>query len=196
MYKDFSERYYSIIDEYVDFHENGTGKTTGEETFIGSSLMRWVFHINNIIKATKSTSIIDFGCGKAMGYHNKITADDVLYENVQDFWKINDICLYDPGVKKYNEYPKKKADGIICTDVIEHIPPEDINKFVEELFKLANKFIFVVAATIPAEKTFKNGENVHLTIKSENEWLEIFRRFARENPNVRTFLEFNNPPKN
>jgi len=191
MYKDFSERYYSIIDENVDFHENGSEKLTGEETFLGSSLIRWVFHINNIIKETKSASLIDFGCGKAMGYLNKITADDVLYQNVQEFWKIDDVYLYDPGVKKYSEYPQKKADGIICTDVIEHIPPEDIYKFIEGLYKLANKFVFVVAATIPAEKTFKNGENVHLTIKSDDEWLEIFRGFARKNPGIRTFLEFN-----
>ena len=26
MYKDFSEKYYSTIEEYVDFHENGTEK--------------------------------------------------------------------------------------------------------------------------------------------------------------------------
>ena len=191
MYKDFSNKYYSIIDDYIDFHENGSEKASGEDTFLGTSLIRWVFHINNIIKDTQSSSLIDFGCGKAMAYHNKITADDILYKNVKDFWKIDDVFLYDPAVKKYNKYPKKKADGIICTDVIEHIPPQDINKFIEELYKLANKFVFVVAATIPAEKTFKNGDNVHLTIKNSDEWLGIFRGFARKNPEIRTFLEFN-----
>ena len=91
MYKEFSERYYSTIDEYVDFHENGTEESSAEYTFLGSSLIKWVFHINNIIKETKSNSLIDFGCGKAMGYLNKITADDVLYQNVKDFWKIKDV---------------------------------------------------------------------------------------------------------
>ena len=49
----------------------------------------------------------------------------------------------------------------------------------------------MVAATIPAEKTFKNGENVHLTIKNKNEWLDIFKSFAKQHPKVRTFIEFN-----
>ena len=89
MYKEFSERYYSTIDEYVDFHENGTEESSAEYTFLGSSLIKWVFHINNIIKETKSNSLIDFGCGKAMGYLNKITADDVLYQNVKDFVNIS-----------------------------------------------------------------------------------------------------------
>ena len=53
MYRDFSEKYYSTIEEYVDFHENGTEKFSGEDTFVGSSLIRWVFHINNIINCSK-----------------------------------------------------------------------------------------------------------------------------------------------
>ena len=192
MYDNFSEKYYSIIDEYVDFHENGTEKLPPEKTFQGTSLLKWVFQINKIIKDTKSHSLIDFGCGKALGYVSPIKVDNKVFKNVSDFWEINNMFLYDPGVKKYSKYPTRKADGIICTDVIEHIPPQDIKNFINELYKLSNKFIFVVAATNYAQKTFKNGENVHLTIKTKDEWITLFKDFAQQHPTVKTFIEFNN----
>ena len=39
------------------------------------------------------------------------------------------IHLYDPGVEEYSIYPKNKHDGVICTDVLEHIPEDDILRF-------------------------------------------------------------------
>ncbi len=191
MYDNFSEEYYSIINDYVEFHEKGTEKLAPERTFQGFSLMKWVMNIKEIITNSESKSIIDFGCGKAVGYLNPINFESKEYKNVSDFWGVKEVTLYDPGVKKYEKYPEKKADGIICTDVIEHIPPQDINKFIEDLYKLSNKFIFVVAATNLAQKTFKNGKNVHLTIKSRDEWISLFKSFAIKYPKIKTFIEFN-----
>ena len=88
MYKDFSERYYSTIEEYVDFHENGTEKFSGEETFVGSSLIRWVFHINNIIKATQSTSQLILDVAKQWVIIIKLSADEIIYEMYKIFGKL------------------------------------------------------------------------------------------------------------
>ena len=65
---------------------------------------------------------------------------------------------------------KEKADGVICVDVVEHIPEGDVINFIEELFKLSNKFVFIVIACYPAKKTLPDGRNVHLCIKSVQEW--------------------------
>ena len=191
MYDNFSEKYYSIIDEYVDFHENGTEKLPPEKTFQGTSLLKWVFQINKIIKDTKSHSLIDFGCGKALGYVSPIKVDNKVFKNVSDFWEINNMFLYDPGVKKYSKYPTRKADGIICTDVIEHIPPQDIKNFINELYKLSNKFIFVVIAIRPATKYFEDGNNIHLSLKKQDEWKKIFLSFKEKYPFVNQYIYFN-----
>ena len=34
----------------------------------------------------------------------------------------------------FSTYPKKKYDGVICTDVIEHIPESDVINFIDKLF--------------------------------------------------------------
>ena len=76
--------------------------------------------------------------------------------------------MYDPGVTDFSKYPTKKADGVICIDVVEHIPENDAISFIEELFKLANKFVFIVIACYPAKNTLPDGRNVHLCINSAN----------------------------
>ena len=68
-------------------------------------------------------SLIDFGCGKAKFYFNKIKIKEIEYKNVIEYWKIQDYYLYDPGVDKFSMYPSIKMDGVICIDVAEHMPP-------------------------------------------------------------------------
>jgi 2-polyprenyl-3-methyl-5-hydroxy-6-metoxy-1,4-benzoquinol methylase len=39
------------------------------------------------------------------------------------------FALYDPGYPKHSALPKGKYDGVICTDVIEHIDEKDLTGF-------------------------------------------------------------------
>ena len=166
----YSQNYFEIIEKYKNFHINGTKKLPPSKTFAGHSLVKWVFKIKKIIHKSNSKTIIDYGCGKAFLYHNQIKIGEDTYKNLQEYWVLNHIFLYDPAVDEYSQPPIKKTDGVICTDVIEHIPEEDILVFIENLFKLANKFVFFVIATIPATKYFDDGRNIHLCLKTEKEW--------------------------
>ena len=148
----YSEYYYEIIEKYKLFHKNGIKNQPGESTFLGYSLSKWIVKIQEKIKINNCSTLIDFGCGKGFLYKNKIKIGNKNYNSISDFWGIDDLYLYDPGIEEYSIYPKKKYDAVICTDVIEHIPEDDVINFIDNLFKLANKFIFVVIATIPASK--------------------------------------------
>lgn len=189
---DFSQEYFNTIELYKKFHSEGTKKLTPEQTFAGHSLIPWSYRIKQIIDLTESNSITDFGCGKALGYTHSFQMNQTIYQNLADYWKINFVQLYDPGVKEFSSYPTEKTDGIICTDVIEHIPSSDVNMFIDQLYSISAKFVFVVIATIPATKFFEDGRNIHLTIKKEQEWNEIFKNFNVKYPKIQTFLEFNN----
>ena len=108
-----------------------------------------------------------------------------------EYWKLDDVYLYDPGVKEFSVYPVRKFDGLICTDVIEHIPESDILQFIDNLFKLSNKFVFVVIATMPASKFFDDGRNIHLCLKTQEEWKKIFLEFKTKYPQINQYLYFN-----
>ena len=135
--------------------------------------------------------MLDFGCGKAFLYKNKFKIGDKEFTNLSDFWNLKNIYLYDPGLEEYSDYPKGKYDGIICTDVVEHIPEDDVLNFIDELFKLSNKFIFVVIATMPASKYFDDGKNIHLALKDQEEWKKIFLEFKKKYPNINQYIYFN-----
>ena len=111
--------------------------------------------------------------------------ENKIYKNISEYWGIKEYYLYDPAVKQYLVYPSKKMDGVICIDVVEHIPEEDVINFIDEVYKLANKFVFIVIACYPAKKTLPDGRNVHLSIKEAEEWKEIIDLFKK---NILIFL--------
>lgn len=45
---------------------------------------------------------------------------------LKDIWRVDSITLYDPGYEPYSTLPVGDFDGVICTDVLEHCPEEDI----------------------------------------------------------------------
>ena len=184
----FSKEYQETLEIYKQLHLNGTEFESAKNTFDGKSLKFFFHPIKQVLDFTKSDSIIDFGCGKAKYYFEEININNNSYSNIANFWNIDDIYLYDPGVKNFSKYPTKKADGVICTDVVEHIPESDAKSFIEELFKLANKFVFIVIACYPAKKTLPDGRNVHLCIKSANEWKKIIKDIRPKFPNISPYV--------
>ncbi len=192
MIKKYSDYYYEVIEKYKLFHENGIKNISGSRTFLGFSLEKWIIEIKKIIELNNCETVIDFGCGKGFLYNKKLKIGKYEYSNLSEFWNLKQIYLYDPGVKEYSKYPDNKFDGVICTDVIEHIPENDVVNFIEDLFKLSNKFIFVVIATIPATKYFDDGNNIHLSLKNENDWDEIFSDFKNKYPKINQYIFYNN----
>ena len=174
----FSQEYYNLIDQYKHAHKNGIKKNNQalpkDITFDGKSLRPWIKHIRDLINLTDSKSILDYGCGKAKFYNNKININNILYKNLGEYWKIDEIKLFDPGVQEYETYPDKNYDGVICTDVLEHINLIDLKNVVEDIFKFSNKFIFFVISTILDQKLLSDGRNVHQTVKDEKWWKNFF----------------------
>lgn len=192
----FSSEYHKLIKEYKYLHENGVGNITPQSTFVGGSLLKWATDINHLIKKKQISSLIDFGCGKAYYYENQIKITNkqikkkLVYDNLLSYWGINDCTLYDPGVKKYSKYPVKKKDLVICTDVLEHIPPEDTYNFIKDIFSLTNKLVFFVVHTKPSNKKLSNGKNVHTNLKTIEDWGKIFKSIHNEFRNIEVELKF------
>ena len=184
----FSENYQNLIKTYADLHNNGTTWDDAKDIFDGKSLEYFFESIKKIIDLTKSKSLIDFGCGKAKFYFNNILINEIEYNNVIEYWNIKDYYLYDPGVNNFSTYPNKKMDGVVCIDVVEHMPPVDVIDFIEDIFKLAKKFVFIVIACYLAKKKLPDGRNVHLSIKNPKEWEEIISKFKIKYPNISPFV--------
>ena len=120
--------------------------------------------------------MLDYGCGKAIQY---------LKENAHnEYFRGIMPSLYDPGVAKYSELPKGKFDGVICTDVLEHIEEDDLDVVIKGIFKKAKKFVYLGICNTPADSFLPDGRNSHVTLRSFNWWVD--KVFPLSNPEVIT----------
>jgi len=107
----------------------------------------------------ESKSILDYGCGRAG------TA-----EGIGKLMGITDIVKYDPAIPEYADYPDRDVDTVICTDVLEHVPEEELDNLFAQVWGYADKEVIFVIALQLAGEILPNGENAHCTVKPKEWW--------------------------
>ena len=126
----------------------------------GTSIINYIPKINQIIKDKDIKTILDYGCGKAKHHPKEWNA-----------------IKYDPAIQEYQNKPQDKYDLVISTDVLEHIPVENLKQTIDEIFGYSNKWVFVSVCCRKAEAILPNGYNAHATIESAKWWRELFKPY-------------------
>jgi len=183
-----SPRYRELSELYRRMHLEGERflNIPPEKTFPGESLPPQAGRIKRLITQTGASNILDYGSGKGQQYdlRNIRFADGSTAESIQDYWDVDFVQCYDPSYPPHSALPTGQFDGVICTDVLEHCPEEDVPWIVEELFGFATKFVFASVACYPARKRLPNGENAHCTVKPAKWWEDFLRDTAARHPGV------------
>jgi len=149
------ERYY--IKQYVELHKNNMFNHIGFFLNVG--------FIAHLVKTTGAKSLLDYGSGDGKQY------TEMEFHNA---WGIMP-SLYDPAIEEICVLADEQFDGIICTDVMEHIPHQNIIPTLIELFNKTTKFIYFNISLKPASKMLPNGENCHITLESWEWWVNKIR---------------------
>lgn len=134
--------------------------------FRGLSTIQYTDDIADLVKQTESETVLDFGSGKGEQYESTY--------RLQDKWGVKITC-YDPAYPKFAKLPENTFDGVICCDVMEHIPEEMVPDFLEQVISKANKFVFFGIATTLAKKGLPDGRNCHVTVKPYGWWHKQIR---------------------
>ena len=180
-----SQRYKDLLKEYEKLHAYSEGM------FNGRSLIRFAGPLKQIINKHKCETLLDYGCGKGHPYTDKfhtVPDSDFLDKPIHEFWDIKDITLYDPGEEEHNELPTGVYDIVICTDVLEHVPHQDLTWVIDEIFKYSTNVVFLNICCIPALKHFPNGENVHVSLYPVEEWLQFIARLSVDYPYLTIYV--------
>ncbi len=176
-----SPRYRELMALYQRMHEEGIPEEgrRPEATFPGESLRPHLRRIKRLIQHTQARTLLDYGSGKGLQYQPMtLELEGTRWPGVQTYWGVEQIYCYDPGYPPLSVLPRWTFDGVICTDVLEHCPEEDIPWILEEIFSFARRFVYANIASFPAKKTLPNGENAHCTIRPAEWWLEQVRAIA------------------
>ncbi len=183
-----SPHYLELQAMYRQMHMKGEeflGRPAAD-TFPGFSLDAQIYRIKSLVVQTGADTVLDYGCGKGKQYEPRPIKDaaGVLWPGVIDFWDVGEVVCYDPCYEPYSKLPEGKFDGVVCTDVLEHCPEQDLPWIIRELFGYANRFVFANVACYPAHKRLPNGENAHCTIQPVEWWMALVSDIARDHPGV------------
>jgi 2-polyprenyl-3-methyl-5-hydroxy-6-metoxy-1,4-benzoquinol methylase len=109
--------------------------------------------ILNLSIALKTTSILDYGCGK--GYLAKALPFPI--------WE------YDPAIPGKDACPRP-ADIVVCTDVLEHVEDGKVQYVLKDISRCLRRVGYLVIHLGPASKTYADGRNTHLTQRGQTWW--------------------------
>ena len=184
-----SPRYRELIALYARMHSEGETRLgiAPEHTFPGESLMRHIVRIKRLVEATAARALLDYGAGKGFQYRpQKIVVDGRhVADSVAEYWDVDEVRCYDPGYAPLSPLPRESFDGVICTDVLEHCPEEDLGWILDELFGYANKFVYLNVACSPARKSLPNGENAHVTLRPPEWWRDAVAARGADHASLR-----------
>jgi hypothetical protein len=181
-----SARYQQLLGFYETMHEVGRPETghDAKETFSGVSLTDHIDPIAHLVKLTEASTILDFGSGKGKLYQDAPGyPENSRFKNIPSWGRALVTC-YDPGYQPFSEPVDDRYDVVISTDVVEHIPEEDIAWVLDKIFAYATQALYVVAACYPAQKHLPDGTNAHCTLQPPEWWVGQMQQSAHRHPTV------------
>ncbi len=177
-----------LISLYEQMHAGGEEAATANpdvpNPFEGWSLSKHTGAVHDLIKASGATRLLDYGAGKAASYTLPPDGDLAGSIRIHEAWPEVSICCYDPGHAPFSNLEDGQFDGVISTDVVEHLAPFDVAWVLDEIFMRAEHFVYVVAACYPAKKILPNGRNAHSVVEPPYWWHQQMALTARHYPDI------------
>lgn len=137
----------------------------------------YVYRFIEWAKPSSESRIIDFGCGTGRGAMllKVLTDADVMALDFAGNALDPSLRALAPviGFRQHDlrePLQEKVADFGYCTDVLEHIAPEDVEKVLSNIFTAARR-VFLAISTVPDHfGPAVAGEPLHLTVKPHEWW--------------------------
>jgi len=164
---------------YTDYHKKrGNAKCLG---------CRYVAAIKELFP--KSHTVLDGGCGNGRATRTFLTNGFDAYgvELYAEALKHAKDLVEDGRVKQEGivdlSFENKRFDVVFSTDVLEHVPPGDIDRTICQLVRVAKDYLWVQVGLNEKPEKFGSGKNdpwVHEVIKPRSWWLERFGAYGAD----------------
>ena len=136
--------------------------------FAGLSVLQHAEALKKLANKYKPKTLLDYGCGRATPTAAPQAAPPTRYPRPN-------VTLYGPAFRRDGILPAGKFDMVICSDVLEHVPEDEVDQLIERLFGYGRLVVWASVCCRPAKKTFADGTNMHVAVQPY-EWWE--RKFA------------------
>lgn len=142
------------------------------DNFQGLSIIPHRQEIAAQIRRIGARTLLDYGSGKGNAY--------LPPHEIHKDWGVERPMLYDPAFAEHDVLPPAgyTFDGVLCSDVLEHVPSDQVRRVIAELFALSNGFVWASVCCRAAKKSFPDGRNMHVTIQPLEWWEGLFKQAA------------------
>lgn len=106
----------------------------------------------------KVSRAIDYGCGNSRAAFA--------------LWPEADVCLYDPAIPGKDAQPVGHFDAGLSSDVLEHIPLDEITGVLDHMAALAPRWLLIIH-TGPAGQRLPSGGNAHVLQRPMPWWCNV-----------------------
>lgn len=137
---------------YLESVEAGRRFQQENKSWAGYDVVKYQLLIKDLVDRYSAKTILDYGCGKGLQYQERLPYGATPGTELPlDQWQTFDqylgvtVYCYDPCVEKFETPPppNMKFDGVICTQVLNSIPVDDMAWVRGTLEQHATKFCFI-----------------------------------------------------
>lgn len=160
------------------------------KAFSGNGVLKHRDAVAAFAEEIGATSVLDYGCGKGNQYDHERTGGYDFVRHMAGNTRSITVRKYDPGVPGVDVAPdeNEEFDLVLCVDVLECVPEEDMHWMIGQLSQHARKGLFVAVAAHPSKKKLPDGRNAHLTQKPGEWWHAQFAVLTEARPELKLIL--------
>ena len=130
----------------------------------GTGLTFHLPYLASVLLMIRAKSVLNFGSGKS-----QLTTLLAKYGVTESY-------DYDPAIPERSTLPDRKFDVVINTDVLEHIPEQELPQTIQQ-FKALSPTSINIPDLQKARLVLPNGENAHCTLKTPQQWCDLFAQY-------------------
>ncbi|MCL2625730.1 MAG: hypothetical protein FWD46_02800 [Cystobacterineae bacterium] len=149
--------------DYIEQHRISHNSSIDYE--VGSS--NYLDELRLVLHEIKPKTVLDFGCGKA-----------VLTKELAAEFPLIAFYAYDPAIPGRDILYLDRADLVICTNVLAHIPEDYLEKIIQKISNISQISFFILHHTL-AHLSLPNGENAHCTVRSAHWYYNFFSKYFK-----------------
>ena len=134
-------------------------------------------------------TLLDYGAGKTQQYSPFPVKTEQGQQSalLKQVFNLDEITCYDPGYTPIASLPKNTFDCVVCNDVLDRCPEEDLPWVVSEIFSFAKDCVFIKVNDFDNGVRLSNNEADVITQKPKEWWVDLLSSAKVNYPSIAVY---------